>query len=378
MQLAENEYGKPVSSTVLKLCPACLLRRGLDPDERRGLRAASPAQSAEWQGVEGTRVGGYELLEEIASGGMGIVYRARQLHPTRVVALKIMLPYHAASTAMRARFGIESDAIAHLDHPGVLPIYEVGEHDGLPYFSMKFADGGNLEDHLPKLSGRWREIAKIMVKIARAAEHVHERGIVHRDLKPANILLDGRGEPMVADFGLAKFRTAAQHLTLPSTVLGSPQYMAPERVSGTLDAIGPHTDVYSLGAMLYEMLTGRPPILGADPLSTLRMVTDVVPGPGTHSNPLIPAPLDAIALKCLEKKPAHRYASAAALADDLERWLRGERVTARWRSSFPSWVRRAKAAALIWAKCAVGQIAHGRTPSGDRQGPESNRAFPAL
>ena len=355
MQLAENACGKP-RDTVLKLCPACLLRRGLDPDERRGLQAASPAQSAEWQGVESTRVGGYELLEEIASGGMGIVYRARQLHPTRVVALKIMLPYHAASTAMRARFGIESDAIAHLDHPGVLPIYEVGEHDGLPYFSMKFADGGNLEDHLPKLSGRWREIAKIMVKIARAAEHVHERGIVHRDLKPANILLDGRGEPMVADFGLAKFRTAAQHLTLPSTVLGSPQYMAPERVSGTLDAIGPHTDVYSLGAMLYEMLTGRPPILGADPLSTLRMVTDVVPGPGTHSNPLIPRLylmlLNISALKCSREESGDSVTTCPmpCLWTISSAGCGAKRVTARWRSSFPLWVRRAKAAALIWAE----------------------------
>jgi serine/threonine-protein kinase len=303
-----------------------LLRLGLaDPEPAQDAPAESwPSQDS--LQFKSSRIGGYELLEEVARGGMGIVYRARQRQPTRVVALKMMLPFLAASRGMRERFRVESDAIARLDHPGILPIYEAGEHDGLPYFSMKFADGGSLEKQAAQLAGQWRSIAEIIVKVAEAIQHAHDRGVLHRDLKPGNILFDGRGEPMVADFGLAKYRSADQRLTLPASVLGSPEYMAPEQVSDTFGTVGPATDVYSIGAVLYELLTGKPPIHGQDAISTLRLVSTEIPESGLRTNPSIPPPLDGIARKCLEKDPARRYASAAALAADLGRWLQGHRV----------------------------------------------------
>jgi serine/threonine-protein kinase len=291
----------------------------------------------DWLRLRGSRVGHYELLDEIARGGMGIVYRARQRQPARIVAVKMLLPYLAASAIMQTRFRIESDTVARLDHPGILPIYEVGEHDGIPYFSMKFAEEGSLAKRMPSLASHWREIATIIIKVADAIQHAHDRGILHRDLKPGNVLFDGRGEPMVADFGLAKFRAVDQNLTLPTSVLGSPSYMAPEQVDGAAGGIGPATDVYSLGAILYELLTGRPPIVGHDPVATLQMVTVAVPDAGALINPSIPSALDAIALKCLEKKPERRYRSASELAEDLNRWLRGEpAAAARSRSALPS------------------------------------------
>src|SRR6266403_1548957 len=323
--------GKVRFNSVTGLCAACLLRLGLDdtalpnadPDAVADDESATPPLLEDWLRIKSERIGNYELLDEIARGGMGIVYRARQSQPVRVVALKMMLPYLATSEPMRARFRIESDAVARLDHPGILPIYEVGEHNGLPYFSMKFAEGGSLARRMSTLAGQWREIAAIVAKLARAVQHAHESGILHRDLKPGNILFDARAEPMVADFGLAKFRAVDQNMTLPLAVLGSPNYIAPEQISSTMGAIGPATDVYSLGAILYELLTGRPPILGQDPVATLQMVSVAIPDSGVRSNPLIPRALDAISLRCLEKIPGRRYASAAALAEDLEHWLQG-------------------------------------------------------
>jgi serine/threonine protein kinase/tetratricopeptide (TPR) repeat protein len=315
-------------STVAGLCPACLMRLGLGETAPPDAPSVVPAPFTDWLRVKGARVGGYELLDELARGGMGIVYRARQLQPARVVALKMMLPYLATSAAMRNRFRIESDAVAGLDHPGILPVYEVGEHGGLPFFSMKFADGGSLAKRELSLAGQWRDIASILGKVASAVQHAHERGILHRDLKPGNVLFDGRGEPMVADFGLAKFRAVDQNLTLPASVLGSPHYMAPEQMAGKSVLLGPTADVYSLGAILYELLTGRPPIHGQDALSTMQLVRDSVPDSGISTNPEIPAALDAIALKCLEKEPSRRYPSAGAMAEDLQRWLQGKPVLA--------------------------------------------------
>jgi TolB-like protein/Tfp pilus assembly protein PilF len=301
-----------------------------EPDmEVEPLPAGGGGALEEWLRIRGRRIGNCELLDEIARGGMGIVYRARQLTAGRLVAVKVLLPQLLNVPGMLQRFRNEAQAVAQLDHPGILPIYEVGDHDGLPFFSMKFAEGSALDRRLPSLQGDWTGIATVMVKVAHAIEHAHERGILHRDLKPANILFDARGEPMVADFGLAKFRALDRALTLPATALGSPNYMAPEQISAQFGEIGPACDVYSLGAVLYELLTGRPPILGKDALDTMRLVPTQQAESGVRTRPDVPVGLDAIAMKCLAKHPADRYASAKALAEDIQRYLDGVPIAAR-------------------------------------------------
>ena len=318
------------------LCASCLMRLAAPLEGAAGASPNAPPTTDAL--VAGRRIGNYELIETLARGGMGIVYRARQLTAGRTVALKCMLTHLLHMPGMLQRFRQEVEAVAQLDHPGILPIYEVGEHDSLPFFSMKLAEGGPLDKRITTFNGRWREIAGVVVKIARAIEHAHARGVLHRDLKPANILFDALGEPMVADFGLAKFRAFERGLTLPTFALGSPHYMAPEQISAQFGEVGPATDVYSLGAVLYEMLTGRPPIMAEDAAKALRLVATMTPQSGVHSTPRVPADLDAIALKCLAKNPKDRYASAADLAQDLERWLAGDGASA----SHEVRVRRAK------------------------------------
>lgn len=301
------------------LCAACLIRLAAAPEE------AEPASPFEpWGGdAPAGEFGNYQLLGEIARGGMGIVYRARQRSLDRVVALKVLLPRLAEQQLMRDRFRREVEAVAKLDHPGILPIYEVGEHAGLPYFSMKLAEGGGLDARLDSLSGRWPDIAALMMRLAEAMEHAHERGILHRDLKPANVLFDSQGAPMIADFGLARLGASGALLTLPATALGSPNYMAPEQVSAQFGELGPRTDVYGLGGILYQLLTSKPPVQGQDAVETLRRVPVHAPEPGSATRPDIPGDLEAIAQKCLAKKPADRYAAAAEVAADLRRWLHG-------------------------------------------------------
>ena len=331
--------GASQSNNISGLCGACLLRLAtLDGSNDSGEflsgepRGDSLADSLDDPAlVAGQRIGNYELLDEIARGGMGVVYRARQLTAGRIVAVKVMLPHLLHLKGMLQRFRLEIEAIAKLDHPGILPIYEVGEHSGLPFFSMKFAEGGDLAHRADSLRGDWRSIAQIVSGVAHAIEHAHQRGVVHRDLKPANILFDAAGVPMVADYGLAKFRAQDRGLTLPATALGSPQYMAPEQVSTKYGEIGPASDIYSLGAVLYELLTGQTPIAGGDALQTLGRVVTEVPASGSHLQPNLPRELDAVALKCLQKRPEQRYASAADVARDLERWLAGREVSARSR-----------------------------------------------
>ena len=216
---------------------------------------------AEW------RIGNYQVLEEIGRGGMGVIYRARQRHSRRIVALKRILSYHADSQETLARFRRESQAAASLDHPNILPIYEVSEcDDGLPFFSMKFAGGGSLLDAAPALRGEPRRSVALVAKVARAVQYAHGQGILHRDLKPGNVLLDGRGEPLVSDFGLAKWLDTSSHLTRTLTIFGTPGYIAPEQVNGSAGKLGPASDVYSLGAILFDLLTGRPPFLGENAL----------------------------------------------------------------------------------------------------------------
>jgi uncharacterized protein (DUF433 family) len=287
---------------------------------------------------------GYEIAEEIGRGGMGVVYRGRQISLNRVVALKMLLGGSGAGSAMLSRFRLEAEAVARLQHPGIVQIHEVGEHGGQPYFSLEYVAGGSLAlklDGTPLPAGK---AAALVERLAIAVQHAHGHGIVHRDLKPANVLLApreqegaaadegtswGRFEPKIADFGLAKFLEVDRGQTRSGDVLGTPGYLAPEQAAGRGKAIGPACDIYALGAILYELLTGRPPFRGENPLETLLQVLDQEPVPVRQVNPQVPRDLETICLKCLRKEPGQRYASATALADDLRRFQAGESIKAR-------------------------------------------------
>src|SRR5215831_2908495 len=302
-------------------------------------------------------LGNYQILEEIGRGGMGVIYRARQRHSRRIVALKRISSHHADSQDTFMRFRREAQAAANLDHPNILPIYEVSEsHEGLPFFSMKFAGGGSLLEAASALRGEPRRAVALMAKVARALQYAHDQGILHRDLKPGNILLDGNGEPFVGDFGLAKWLEPTGHLTRTPTVFGTPGYIAPEQVNGSAGNLTRAADVYSLGAVLFDLLTGRPPFTGEHALKTIQQATEK-PAPKLRAlAPALDRDLETICAKCLERDPNARYRSAGELADDLERWLHGRSIVARpvsppvhlWR-----WVRRnplvAQMAALLLA-----------------------------
>jgi hypothetical protein len=295
------------------LCPVCLLDAG-GPD-------GEPEASGSFH---------YDLIEEIGRGGMGVVFRAIQHGSQRPVAVKMILAEQAATPGMMERFRGEVEAVASLDHPNILPVYETGDAEGTPFYSMKFASGGTLRDVASKLRGRPREAAVLMAALARAVHHAHERGILHRDLKPGNILLDGDANtPFVADFGLAKWLGRDNRLTIAPSALGTPHYISPEQAKGTSTELTTATDVYSLGAILYELLSGRPPFVADTPLETLRLVTETAPPPPHSFEASVPRDLEVICLKCLAKEPEARYRSSAALAEDLEHWLEGRSITAR-------------------------------------------------
>lgn len=275
------------------------------------------------------RLGDYQLLEEIGRGGMGIVYRARQISLDRTVAVKMILRGTLASPADLARFRAEAEAAARLDHPNIVPVYEVGEIEGQPYFSMKFVAGTTLARRLAEGPLPPREAAAILLPVARAIHFAHRQGLLHRDLKPSNILIDEEGQPHVTDFGLAKRTTDTTGLTHTGAIIGTPSYMAPEQVGGNRGEIGPTSDVYSLGSILYQMLTGRPPFQAASPVDTLLMVLEQDPVPPRLLNVKADRDLEMIALKCLQKPPDLRYTSADALARDLTAYLEGDPVSAR-------------------------------------------------
>jgi tRNA A-37 threonylcarbamoyl transferase component Bud32 len=301
----------------------------------------------------GTKVryfGDYELLEEIARGGMGVVYKARQASLNRIVAVKMILAGQLASESDIRRFRIEAEAAANLDHPNIVPIYEVGEHEGQHYFSMKLVAGPNLATRLADGPLPNREAAELLRTVALGVQHAHEQGVIHRDLKPANLLFAADGQPMVTDFGLAK-KLDEVGQTATGAVMGTPSYMAPEQASGRAKQLGPAADVYALGAILYECLTGRPPFQAATTLDTIMQVLTDDPKPPRQRNARIDPDLEAICLKCLAKAPGERYGSALALAEDLGRFCVGDRpIHARplneWQSAV-RWARKSRATAIL-------------------------------
>ncbi len=272
--------------------------------------------------------GGYDLLEEIGRGGMGVVYKAWDEALQRHVALKMILRGIHATAADQGRFRSEAQSAGGLAHPNIVPIYQVGEHDGQAYFSMKYVAGRTLAALMADKPLHPRDAARYMIAIARAVQHAHENGILHRDLKPSNILIDEHDQPLVTDFGLAKRVEGGDTMTRTGAIVGTPSYMAPEQAEGAKHPTAA-CDVYSLGAILYELLTGRPPFLAASAVETLLLVRSEEPVRPRALNPQIDVDLEFICRKCLEKSPEHRYRTAANLADDLTAFVNGEPVSAR-------------------------------------------------
>jgi serine/threonine protein kinase/Flp pilus assembly protein TadD len=311
------------------LCLNCLLRRGLgcETETTETLETVLEeidVRDADW------RIGNYQILEEIGRGGMGVIYRARQRHSLRIVALKRILSFHADSRETLARFRREAEAAASLDHPNILPIYEVSESDdGLPFFSMKFAAGGSLLDAAPGLRDDPRRIVTLIAKVTRAVQHAHGHGILHRDLKPGNILLDGCGQPLVSDFGLAKWLDTSSDLTRTLTIFGTPGYIAPEQAQGPAKNVTSAADIYSIGAVLFDLFTGKTPFVGEHALAVIKQAIEK-PAPKLRTlSPSADRDLETICAKCLEREPQARYRTAADLAEDLERQLEGRPIIAR-------------------------------------------------
>jgi eukaryotic-like serine/threonine-protein kinase len=315
------------------LCPRCVLKQTLPADSAPSLPAEgeigdipNPAQPA--LSTAGS-FGDYEMLGEIARGGMGIVYKARQRSLNRIVALKVMLPGQFAQPEVVQRFQTEAEVVANLQHPNIVAIHEIGVHHGQHYFSMDYVEGRTLAEVVREHPLPPKRAAAYLKTIAEAVHYAHQHGILHRDLKPSNVLIDSAGQPRITDFGLAKRLTVDSDMTLTGQVLGSPNFMAPEQAEGRLEAIGPASEVYALGAMLYHLLTRQPPFQ-ANTLSTLlKQLIEVEPVPPRLLNPSIPRDLETICLKCLEKEIPRRYATAQALADDLGRYLGSQPVVAR-------------------------------------------------
>src|SRR5213596_2968601 len=345
------------------LCTACLFETGLDflaggsvaggDDPGRDDGVVAPNRRKATRSAKNfADFGDYELLEVIGRGGQGVVYRARQKSLNRTVALKVIGLGHWASDAHLKRFRREAEAAASLDHSGIVPIYEVGERDGSCYFSMKLVEGGQLDAAVRRESMPIRRAVELIAKVARTVHYAHEHSILHRDIKPGNILLDQKGEPHLTDFGLARLVETESTVTRTLEVLGTPSYMAPEQAVGNNAQLTSATDVYGLGAVLYQLLTGHPPFAGGTTYETIKLLLDTEPRQPRLLNPKIGRDLSTICLKCLEKDPTRRYASALALAEDLEHWLRHEPILARHTGVFirgRKWMRRNPTSALLAA-----------------------------
>src|SRR5438046_5182568 len=286
----------------------------------------------------------HEMLEEIESGSMGVSYQAREPHSGRIVALKCVLTYQTDADHLVARFRREAETAARLEHPNIVPIYQVGETaDGFPYYTMKYAAAGSLLKARGPLLQHPRQSAALMLKVARAVHYAHEKGVLHRDLKPGNILLDGHGEPLVSDFGLARCEAVSSYLTRSLSSFGTPGYIAPEQADGPAAQLTPAADVYSLGAILFELLTGRTPFVGDTAFAVMKRSAEER-APKVHSLAAhVDRDLEVICDRCLEREPADRYQSAAEVADDLQSWLDDRPIRARppsvWRQT-RRWARR--------------------------------------
>jgi tetratricopeptide (TPR) repeat protein len=312
-----------VSRLTNGLCLNCLLRGALEEDKApSGKEAFKEVLAGVKSGDGDWHIADHEILDEIARGGMGVVYLAREPHSERVVALKCVLAHQGDSDHVVARFRREAETAARLEHPNIVPIYQVGETaNGFPYYTMKYAAAGSLLQGRAPLLQHPRQSAALMVKVARAVHYAHEKGVLHRDLKPGNILLDGHGEPLVSDFGLARCEAVSSYLTRSLASFGTPGYIAPEQADGPAANLTPAADVYSLGAILFELLTGRPPFVGDNAFAVMKQSAER-PAPKLRSlRPKADHDLEIICARCLEREPADRYQSAAELADDLQNWL---------------------------------------------------------
>src|SRR6266545_1246421 len=358
------------------VCPACLLERGLGLLEEESVagvgssaEAAAKPGSAKADNLGGddhvraadrkktTRLAGmlgnfgdYELLEEIGRGGQGVVYRAHQKSLNRTVALKVIGLGPWTTEAHLKRFRREAEAAASLEYPCIVPVYEVGERDGSCYFSMKFVEGGQLDEAVKRTPLSIRRAVELISKLARTVHYAHEHGILHRDIKPGNILLDAQGEPLLTDFGLAGLMEAESTITRTLDVMGTPSYMAPEQAAGEHTKLSKATDIYGLGAVLYQLLTDHPPFAGGTTYETIRLLLNTDPRQPRLWNRKIDRELSTICLKCLEKDPKRRYSSALALAEDLEHWLKHEPIRAKRSGLFThsrKWVRRNPSTAVL-------------------------------
>ena len=275
------------------------------------------------------KIGDYELIEELGRGGMGVVYKARHLSLNRIVALKMLLRGRFASNEDQARFRAEAEAIAQLDHPNIVPVYEAGQLEGHVYFSMKYVQGRTLQQLLADGPLEQREAARLLSLVANAVDFAHRRGVLHRDLKPSNIMIDDEGQPHVNDFGLAKQLSDNESLTRTGAVIGTPAYMSPEQAAGNRGQVGPASDVYGLGSILFHMITGRPPFKGDSAVDVVLMVLEEDAPPARSVNAAVDRDLEMVITRCMQKPIDLRYASAASLAEDLDAWLADEPVLAR-------------------------------------------------
>jgi len=363
--LIENPTQCPRCGAIARLdhgsCINCLLSTGLEAQAETSREAFERILAEDNVADNEWRLGHYEILEEIGRGGMGVIYRARQQHSRRIVAVKRIFAHQVNSHETLVRFRREAEAVASLDHPNILPIYEVSEsEEGLPFFSMKYATGGSLRAAAPALRVEPRDCVRLMAKVARAIAYAHDKGILHRDLQPGNILLDGNGEPMVSDFGLAKWLDENNDLTRTLETLGTPGYIAPEQAESPGVNLTFASDIYSLGAILFYLLTGRPPFVGANALSVIHQA-GATPAPRLRSlAPSLDRDLETIVAHCLESDPDARYQSAEALGIDLEHWLRHEPIQARHTGVFArgrKWMRRNRTTTVLVASLiALGSV----------------------